>query len=274
MSQTREAPRVVDPAADARFREIAREVAKNPDDVWFGRYVEYEWEHDRHVYELLPEPLDGKKVLEFGHNMGATSIVLSHLGADVTAIEVSPRLSEVAKVNAARYGVSGRVRFLLNDRTPSVLPLPDASFDVITCNSVLEYVDHPILAPVLRELHRVLKPNGLIVITATASRFPPREVHSGRWLVNWVPRWVDRFVAKGPIQRGLWPWELRCGFGRGYRNLDVLDRGRAYVGARRRMGASPFKCAVASVLGRILAPLGLTVGLLAPNISMTLRKPA
>jgi hypothetical protein len=30
---------------------------------------------------------------------------------------------------------------------------------------------------------------------------------------------------------------------------------------------------VASILGRILSPFGLTVGLVAPNISMTLRKP-
>ncbi len=274
MPATRQSPRVVDPAADTRFREFARETSKNPDDVWFGQYVEYEWEHDRHIYELLPDPLDGRQVLEFGHNMGATSIVLAHLGADVTGIEVSPRLHEVAKVNAARYGVGDRIRFVLNDKTPSKLPFPDASFDVITCNSVLEYVDHPILPAVLRELDRVLKPSGLVVITATASRFPPREVHSLRWFVNYLPRWVDRLVAKGPIQRGLWPWELRRGFGRGYRNLDVEDRGRAYVEARRRMGASKGKCLVASVLGRVLAPFGLTVGLIAGNISMTLRKPA
>ncbi|NUP88574.1 MAG: methyltransferase domain-containing protein, partial [Candidatus Sumerlaeia bacterium] len=25
------------------------------------------------------------------------------------------------------------------------MPFPDAAFDVVTCNSVLEYVDHPIL---------------------------------------------------------------------------------------------------------------------------------
>ncbi|MCK6458995.1 MAG: class I SAM-dependent methyltransferase [Planctomycetes bacterium] len=274
MPDARRAPQVVDPAADARFREIAREVSKDPDDIWFGRYVEYEWEHGRHIYELLPDPLDGRACLEFGHNMGATSIVLAHLGANVTAIEVSPRLHEVAKVNAARYGVGDRIRFVLNDRTPSKLPFPDAAFDVVTCNSVLEYVDHPILPDVLRELDRVLKPGGLIVITATASRFPPREVHSARWLVNYLPRWIDRFVAKGPIQRGLWPWELRRGLGRGYRNLDVQDRGRAYVEARRRMGASKGKCLVAAAVGRALAPFGLTVGLVAPNISMTLRKPA
>jgi SAM-dependent methyltransferase len=273
MPATREPPKVIDPAADARFREIAREASKDPDDLWFGRYVEYEWERGRHVFETLPDPLEGRKCLEFGHNMGATSIVLAHLGAGVTAVEVSPRLHEVAQVNAARYGVADRIRFVLNDKTPATLPFPDASFDVISCNSVLEYVDQPILPGVLRELDRVLKPGGLVVITATASRFPPREVHSGRWLVNYLPRFVDRILGKS-IQRGLWPWQLRRGFGRGYRNLDVADRGKAYVEARRRMGASKRKCGIASVLGRVLAPLGLTVGLIAPNISMTLRKPA
>lgn len=273
MRVAREAPRVVDRSADERFREVAREAAFRPDDLWVGKYVEHEWEHDRHVFELLPEPIDGKRCLEFGCNMGATSIVLAHLGGEVDAIDVNPRLVEVAKANAARYGVASRVRYHHNGKPPA-LPFPDATFDVVTCNSVLEYVDHRILAPALREIDRVLKPGGLVVITATASRFSPREVHSGRWLVNYLPRWVDALVGNGPIQRGVWPWQLRFGFGRGYRNLDVADRGRAYAEARRRMGAAPLKCRIAAFLGRVLSPFGLTVGLVAPNLSMTLKKPS
>lgn len=43
------------------------------------------------------------------------------------------------------------------------LPYTDASFDLITCSEVLEHVEN--YRAVLREIHRVLKPGGLMVVT-------------------------------------------------------------------------------------------------------------
>jgi len=43
------------------------------------------------------------------------------------------------------------------------LPYPDASFDLVTCSEVLEHVEN--YRAVLREIHRVLKPGGLMVVT-------------------------------------------------------------------------------------------------------------
>ena len=43
------------------------------------------------------------------------------------------------------------------------LPYPDASFDLVTCSEVLEHVEN--YRAVLREIRRVLKPGGLMVIT-------------------------------------------------------------------------------------------------------------
>lgn len=43
------------------------------------------------------------------------------------------------------------------------LPYPDASFDLVTCSEVLEHVEN--YRSVLREIQRVLKPNGLMVVT-------------------------------------------------------------------------------------------------------------
>lgn len=43
------------------------------------------------------------------------------------------------------------------------LPYPDASFDLVTCSEVLEHVEN--YRAVLREIQRVLKPGGLMVVT-------------------------------------------------------------------------------------------------------------
>jgi 2-polyprenyl-3-methyl-5-hydroxy-6-metoxy-1,4-benzoquinol methylase len=42
------------------------------------------------------------------------------------------------------------------------LPFPDASFDLVTCNMVLEHVETPF--PVFQELSRVLAPEGILMV--------------------------------------------------------------------------------------------------------------
>jgi SAM-dependent methyltransferase len=76
------------------------------------------------------------------------------------------------------------------------------------CNSVLEYVRPDQLAAIVGELRRVLKPGGRLLVTGTSSRLSPKEVHSGRWLVNYLPRRIDSWLGRCR-QRGLDPFRLR-----------------------------------------------------------------
>jgi SAM-dependent methyltransferase len=59
-----------------------------------------------------------------------------------------------------------------------VIPFPDDSFDAVLCTEVLEHVpDH---GPFVREMHRVLKPGGLALVTLPWSarfHYQPHDYH-------------------------------------------------------------------------------------------------
>lgn len=58
------------------------------------------------------------------------------------------------------------------------LPFPDESFEVIVCSEMLEHADDP--RRVISEIHRVLKPKGLAVLT-TRFAFPVHDAPNDYW---------------------------------------------------------------------------------------------
>lgn len=267
-----DAPAVVDKAMDAQFRAQAGQMGLDPDDRWVGGYVGVEWQGVRHLIDAYAGDVDGAALLEFGCNYAASSIVAATLGANVTAIDVDPGAVALARLNCARYGVAGSIdlRHLPDTRR---LPFADASFDIILCISVLEYVAPDHLPAVLAEIDRVLKPGGLIIVSGTASRLAPREVHSGRWLVNYWPRAIDRWLLRRePMQRGVNPLPILRAFRR-YTNIDLEDRGQSWCRARTAMGQSPAKLRLARALASLTCPFGLSIGMAGSSFSATWRKP-
>ncbi|TAE17139.1 MAG: methyltransferase domain-containing protein [Bacteroidetes bacterium] len=62
----------------------------------------------------------------------------------------------------------------------TAIPVPDASFDAVMCTEVLEHVPDPVAA--LKELVRVVKPGGYLLITApfaSLTHFAPYHFASG-----------------------------------------------------------------------------------------------
>ncbi len=82
----------------------------------------------------LAKPLAEPAVLDLGTGSGAIAVAVAkqHKGGQVTAVDVSPEALAVAKRNAEKHGVAGRVTFLLGDL---FAPLPAGErFDFVVSN--------------------------------------------------------------------------------------------------------------------------------------------
>ena len=260
-------PTICDEAANRQFQSAVRE--QFPQSYEFeSRYVEHEMAHVGQLFATGVCPVEGSEVLEFGCNIGATAIVLAHYGARVTAVDVNLACMEMARLNAARYGSAGIQFQLLREGEP--LPFADATFDVVTCNSVLEYVKPELLAPAQRELNRVLRPGGLLLVWGTSNRLSPIEAHSREWFNNYIPRRFDRVPGR---MRGVSPWRLRHGFGSGYDNLfSGLTGTRHYIALKQRMGLSGWRLRLMRSLGTFFAISPVSLPLLMPYATVLLQK--
>lgn len=105
---------------------------------------------------LLPD-VGGKRVLDAGCGPGAYSDWLLEDGAEVCAVDTSPRMVVLAR---ERLGDAVDLR-LLDLRDP--LPWPDAYFNVVLSSLVMDYIEDWL--PVFREYRRVLKEGGVLVFS-------------------------------------------------------------------------------------------------------------
>src|SRR5262249_54435249 len=148
-------PAVTDADADRRFHERARDHGWDPDDRFVGGYVAWEWEHSRYLFDDLFTSVAGKRALEFGCPFRGPGMCRAARGAEVRAPDADPQFVELPRLNAERHGLGGKIHATHVPDTTR-LPFEDRAFDLISCNSVLEYVPPDILGTVQRELDRVL----------------------------------------------------------------------------------------------------------------------
>ncbi|HSI96742.1 MAG TPA: class I SAM-dependent methyltransferase [Gaiellaceae bacterium] len=113
----------------------------------------------RHVaFEAVAEAAP-KRVLEVGCGWGAFSARVQHeLGSEVIALDLSPRMVELAR----ERGVDARMGDVQD------LPFPDGSFDCAVANWMLYHV--PDIDRGLEELARVLRSGGRLVAATNGRR--------------------------------------------------------------------------------------------------------
>ncbi len=106
---------------------------------------------------LLPN-VDGKKVLDAGCGPGSYSEWLVKHGAEVVAIDVSPKMVELA-----RNRLPARVKIHLADLGQPLDFLEKDTFDVILAPLVLDCIED--WDSLFNEFHRILSGDGLLVFS-------------------------------------------------------------------------------------------------------------
>ena len=83
--------------------------------------------------------LNDKSVLDFGCGAGGPATILAgEFGANVTAIDIDPHLTETTQKLAEKAGLSERI--LVRTAEPGALPFDDESFDLVFSSGVFIHI--------------------------------------------------------------------------------------------------------------------------------------
>ncbi len=102
--------------------------------------------------------IDGLEILDIGCGDGVLATELAGRGANVGGLDISPATLLAARRRARASGVE----LALTAGNAAKLPYPDASFDLVLSVATLCFSETPL--PALREMHRVLRPGGRLVL--------------------------------------------------------------------------------------------------------------
>lgn len=175
---------------------------------------------DRHIR------LNGARVADVGCGGGILSEALAHAGAEVTAIDLSTQVLQVAREHARSAGLDIDYREQAAEDLAAELP---GSFDLVCCMEMLEHVPAP--ESIISACAQLLRPGGTAVFS-TLNRHPRAFVEAivgAEYLLNMVPRGTHHYrqfirpseLARGCREAGLEVIDMR---GLGYNPLSQSFR--------------------------------------------------
>jgi ubiquinone/menaquinone biosynthesis C-methylase UbiE len=159
-------------------------------------------------------------VLEVGCGDGSFTTDLAERFSSVTGIDISA--GQVAE-NTERLP---NITFLQHDVSER-FPFADGTFEVVWCSEVLEHLFDTAFA--LREMHRILKPGGRLLVTVPYhGRFKNILIALFNWDEHFVPStshirfYTNRSLARIVRAAGLHSIRIKtCGMGRPWRDFFV-----------------------------------------------------
>jgi SAM-dependent methyltransferase len=167
----------------------------------------YNAHYDRPAVLGLLGDVAGRRILDVGCGSGLYAAELAHRGADVVGFDASVRLVELAR---QRVGSGADLR--VHDVRDPVDWLGDESMDEAIMALMLHHLDDPV--PALREVHRVLRPGGRLVVSTvhpvadwrqSGGSYFTDEMIDDTWNAGWrvrfrrapLTRWCAEFWEAG-----------------------------------------------------------------------------
>jgi ubiquinone/menaquinone biosynthesis C-methylase UbiE len=144
--------------------DIIKEKIKQAYDDISEKYDELTTYKPHNAYYDRPNTLSlitdfqGKRILDAACGSGKYAEILGAKGAIVTGFDISPNMIELAK----QKNIEG-ANFFVHDLAHPLKMLPNGYFDTVLCALAMHYIVDWTLT--MQEFHRVLKPNGTLVIS-------------------------------------------------------------------------------------------------------------
>lgn len=141
----------IDPNEIAKFNQLAQE--------WWDPHGPMKPLHQlnplrlKYIQDITP--LTTKRILDVGCGGGLLSEAMAQAGGQVTGIDISENLLQIAKLHAKQKNLN------INYQQTAVEELSNENkFDVITCMELLEHVPNP--ESIIKTCADLLNPDGLI----------------------------------------------------------------------------------------------------------------
>ncbi|MER7079013.1 Methyltransferase domain-containing protein [Saccharopolyspora kobensis] len=178
---------------DAQYERFADEFAEHAENGFHNAH------YDRPACLELLGDVAGKRVLDVACGPGLYAAELVARGAQVVGCDISPRMVELAAQRAPS------AEFRVHDLAEPLDWLPDSSVDLVLFALALEYLDDR--AAALRELRRVLRPGGALVLS--------RSHPTGDWLRHggnyFESRVIEEIWSRGwQVRYWATPLEATC----------------------------------------------------------------
>lgn len=143
------------------------------------------WPRHRRLLEVV-DSLDlptGARVLDAGCGPGVLSRDLARRGYVGVGVDGAQAMVRYCLQQAMAHGIERDWKYGVSD--VEALPLRDASFDLVISAGVIEYL--PGDGPFLRELRRVLKPGGRLLLCVTNRYGYSESLHSLLYRIKKIP---------------------------------------------------------------------------------------
>jgi len=128
-----------------------------------------QWEYP-YTLANIPEDGGGLRILDAGSGYRFFTFMLAKRGFDLHACDLDASIGPRIRKTASKYDLS--IDFTRQDL--SNMDYPDALFDYVACISVLEHTGDP--QAVVKELQRILKPGGRLLVTFDVSLDGDRDI--------------------------------------------------------------------------------------------------
>jgi ubiquinone/menaquinone biosynthesis C-methylase UbiE len=151
----------------ARIRQFFDGVSSDRDALLDGHeIVRYEQAQRQDLVLRLLEPRAGERILDVGCGNGRDLRVYATRRVWATGMDFSMGMLRDTRQKLLALGHFDGVSLVQGDATR--LPIAACVFDKVACSEVIEHVPDPLA--LVKELHRVLKPGGRVVITTPNRR--------------------------------------------------------------------------------------------------------